>query len=134
MDEIVELELARLVIQEKGDSQYIHLRQRGGERTFPIVIGFHEAAEINRKLHGADTPRPMTHDLLGRVLTTLGWKLARVVISELKEHTFYANLVLQHDGETREVDCRPSDAIALAVQAHAPIFVARRVLDAVAPA
>lgn len=133
--DLVEVELARVVIQQKGDQQYIHLREKGGERSFPIVIGFNEVEEINRKLCGIQAPRPMTHDLLGRVIRALGHKISRVVVSELREGTFYANLVLapadSGPGETL-VDCRPSDAIALAVQAGCPIFVAREVMDLVA--
>ena len=134
MEDLIEMELARVVIQEKGDQQYIHLRERGGERSFPIVIGFNEAAEINRKLRDVVAPRPMTHDLIGRILEGLEWKLARVVINELKESTFFANLILTKDGVERFIDCRPSDAIALSVQAKAPIFVSRKVIDLVAPA
>ena len=138
MDELIELDLARVVLQEKGDNQYLHLREKAGERSFPILIGFTEAAEINRKLRGTQMPRPMTHDLIGRVLESTGWTLRHVVINELRETTFFAQLVLGHTGATgqqeeRLVDCRPSDAIALAVQAKAKIFVARKVLDLVAP-
>jgi bifunctional DNase/RNase len=134
--DLIEVELSRVVIQQKGDQQYIHLREREGGRTFPIVIGFNEVEEINRKLNGIQAPRPMTHDLVGRVLETLGWKITRVVITELRESTFYANLILVpmvgSKAEERPVDCRPSDAIALAVQTGARIFVARDVLDVVA--
>lgn len=137
--DLVEVELARVVIHQKGDQQYIHLRERNGSRGFPIVIGFHEVEEINRKLHGVQPPRPLTHDLVGRILATLGQRLHRVVISELREGTFYATLVLvprdagtAAAGSERTVDCRPSDAIALAVQTGAPILVARDVFDQVA--
>ncbi len=137
--DLIEVELARVVIQQKGDQQYIHLREKGGSRAFPIVIGFHEVEEINRKLCGIQAPRPLTHDLVGRVLKTLGWRLSRVIITELRDGTFFANLVLSPgevqtaaDGD-RAVDCRPSDAIALAVQTNARMFVARAVLDTVAP-
>lgn len=136
--DLVEVELARVVIQQKGDQQYIHLREKDGSRSFPIVIGFNEVEEINRKLCGIQAPRPLTHDLVGRVLKTLGHRLARVVITELREGTFFANLVLAPtdagtgSGEERFVDCRPSDAIALAVQTGARIFVAPEVMDLVA--
>jgi hypothetical protein len=134
-EDLIEVELARVVIHEKGDQQLLHLRQRAGERSFSIVIGFNEAAEINRKVLGFHSMRPLTHDLLGRVLEKVDWRLARVVISDLRDHTFYASLVLSQnsgdDDATREVDCRPSDAICLAVQTHAPIFVKRKVLDIV---
>ena len=133
--DLVEVELARVVIHQKGDQQYIHLRERQGNRGFPIVIGYTEVEEINRKLSGVQAPRPLTHDLIGRVLQALGHRLARVVISELREGTFYATLVLEpRDGQKGVdetiVDCRPSDAIALAVQTSAPILVARDVFEA----
>jgi len=140
--DLIEVELARVVIQQKGEQQYIHLREKGGaQRAFPIVIGFTEIEEINRKINGVQAPRPLTHDLVGRLIKELGFRLTRVVVTELREGTFFANLVLapaeakasqEGDGD-RRVDCRPSDAIALAVQTGARIFVAREVLDAVAP-
>ena len=130
MSELVEMELSRVVIDEKAESQYIHLRERTGQRSFPIVIGFNEAAEINRKLHKMQAARPLTHDLIGHILASLEWRLDRVVVTELKDSTFHANLELERDGERRLVDCRPSDAIALATQLHAPVFASRQVLDA----
>jgi len=136
--ELVEVELARVVIHQKGDQQFIHLRERHGPRSFPIVIGFNEVEEINRKLCGVEPPRPLTHDLVGRILQSLEHRLHRVIISELREGTFYATLILVPRGEEatssnqRTVDCRPSDAIAIAVQTNAPIHVARDVFDAVA--
>lgn len=137
--ELVEVELARVVIHQKGDQQYIHLRERHGSRGFPIVIGYNEVEEINRKLCGVQPPRPLTHDLVGRILAALDHHLQKVVINELRDGTFYALLVLvpknappgQPPAE-RSVDCRPSDAIALAVQTGAPIHVARAVFDEVA--
>ena len=137
--ELVEVELARVVIHQKGDQQYIHLRERHGSRGFPIVIGYHEVEEINRKLCGVQPPRPLTHDLVGRVVSALGHRLQKVVINELREGTFYAMLVLvPKDAPAGDpaaqctVDCRPSDAIALAVQTGAPIHVARAVFDEMA--
>jgi uncharacterized protein len=137
--DLVEVELARVVIHQKGDQQFIHLRERHGSRGFPIVIGYNEVEEINRKLCGVQPPRPLTHDLVGRILGALGHRLHRVIISELRDSTFYATLVLlPRDVGTggvedpKLVDCRPSDAIALAVQTGAPILVARDVFDALA--
>ncbi|HEX6812760.1 MAG TPA: bifunctional nuclease family protein [Planctomycetota bacterium] len=137
--QLVEVELSRVVIHQKGDQQFIHLRERRGSRGFPIVIGYAEVEEINRKLHGMQPPRPLTHDLVGRILSTLGYRLHRVIITELRDDTFYATLVLmQRDagtaapGSERTIDCRPSDAIALAVQTGAPIFVSRDVFEIVA--
>lgn len=134
MEDTVEMQLSRVIIQDKHDHQYIQLQELSGERSFPIVIGFNEAWEIHRKLRKLRAPRPMTHDLIGRVIDQLQHKLHRVVITELKDNTFYAVLVLVDEGgEERVVDCRPSDAIALAVQTGAKIFVSEQVLDIVAP-
>ena len=137
--DLVEVELARVVIHQKGDQQYIHLRERHGPRSFPIVIGYNEVEEINRKLCGVEPPRPLTHDLVGHILLSLGHRLHRLIFSELRESTFYATLVLvprdkgkASEGSERNVDCRPSDAIALAVQTGAPILVARDVFESVA--
>ncbi|MEE9125624.1 MAG: bifunctional nuclease family protein [Planctomycetota bacterium] len=132
-EDLVEVELSRVVIQEKDDHQFIHLRERDGKRTFPIVIGFNEVAEINRKLRGVEVVRPLTHDLIGRVLESLDATLEKVVISELRDSTFYATLVLRRNGTERLVDCRPSDAICLAVQTQTQIYVSKQVLDQVAP-
>lgn len=136
MAEAVEVQLSRLIIQEKDLNQFIYLTVKGQTRSFPIVIGFPEANEIKRKLRHEEPQRPMTHDLVTRVLRASGMFIERVEISDLQDNTFYATLHLQpEDGEGEEklVDCRPSDAIALAVQARTPIYVARKVLDLVAP-
>ena len=132
MSEVIEVQLSRIVIQEKEEQQFIHLMEKDGHRTFPIVIGFNEAAEINRKLRNVESPRPMTHDLMTHIITTVGWTLERVIISDLRESTFFATLELMSGEERKYVDCRPSDAIALAAQTRARIFVARKVLDIVA--
>ncbi len=132
-DDLVEMELARIILQPKGEQQYIHLRVPDTDRSFPIVIGFYEAAEIQRKLVGEVYERPMTHDLIGRVLEATGWSLERIVINALRQSTFYAILDVRKGDEQKSVDCRPSDAIALSVQVRAPIFVAQEVLDAIAP-
>ena len=95
LSELIEVELYRVVIQEKDDQQFLHLRVRGGERAFPIVIGFNEATEIHRKLTRREAVRPMTHDLIGRILYSLEVSLERVVITELRDATFYANLCLE---------------------------------------
>ena len=134
MSEVVEVVLSRVVIQEKDDQQFIYLKEKDGTRSFPIVIGFNEAAEINRKIRNVESPRPMTHDLITRILGAWDSRISRVIISDLREHTFYATLVLDLGGDGEKfVDCRPSDAIALAVQTKAAIFVAAKVLNIVAP-
>ncbi len=125
----VHMELKRIVINEVHDQQVIMLREVDGERSFPIVIGIFEATSIDRRVKGIQSPRPLTHDLLANVIDNLGGDLQDIFISELSEHTYFAKLRIRKDGELIEVDCRPSDAIALAVTAKVPIFVAEGVIE-----
>ncbi len=124
----VRMDLARIVIQDTHDQQIIFLRERGGEREFPIVIGDSEACAIDRRLKGYQRPRPMTHDLMADLIERLHGELEKIVINDLKEHTFYAKLVIRAQSEVIEVDSRPSDAIALGVASETPIFVSEHVL------
>jgi bifunctional DNase/RNase len=128
----VRCELVRIMISETEDHQIIVLKESDGERAFPIVIGFFEAAAIDRRLKGHVLPRPMTHDLLASVIEHMDGILARIVVTDLKHHTFYANLVIERNGDEILVDARPSDAIALAVANNTPIYVEAHVLDQVA--
>jgi len=128
----IRCELIRIMISETEDQQVIVLKEADGDRVFPIVIGFFEAAAIDRRIKGHVLPRPMTHDLLGMVIEALGGRLTRVCVTDLKDHTFYANLVIERNKNQILVDARPSDAIALAVANNTPIFVEDRVLNEVA--
>ena len=126
---LVQVELSKIIIDEKRQDQIIVLKEKSGDRQFPIVIGFLEASSIKMKLSGVETPRPMTHDLVVLVLKELEAKLERLVIDKMVHNTFHAKLELaQKDGNQRVVDCRPSDGIALAVRTEAPIFVDEEVL------
>ena len=127
----VQMELSKIIITELADSQVIVLKEVDGERKFPIVIGPTEAMAINRRLKGEASTRPMTHDLLSNVIAALGGEIERIDIYNLEEHTFFARLIIRRDGETVEVDSRPSDAIALGITGDVPIFVAEHVLDEV---
>ena len=127
----VEMELARIIIQETSEQQFIFLKERHGSRSFPIVIGIHEAVAIDRRLKGIPTPRPMTHELLYSIIQMMGGTLERVLINDIRDHTFYATLIINRNGEILEIDSRPSDAIALGVVDNTPIFVAEHVLDEV---
>jgi bifunctional DNase/RNase len=130
MDRMIEAELARIIINDAVDQQQIWIREKGGGREFPIVIGVTEALAIDRFVKELDTPRPMTHELLHSILTALGAKIARVEVTQLKDSTFHANLALvSADGRELDVDARTSDAIALAVKTGAPLFVHEDVLD-----
>lgn len=127
----VPMELSRIIINEVNDQQFIYLREVGGERTFPIVIGIFEATSIDRRVKGYPSPRPLTHDLLVSAVENLGGEFQDVIISELKDHTYYARLRVRHDGELIEIDSRPSDAIAVAVTCNPtlPIYVNEDVLN-----
>ena len=105
------------------------LKTADGNRFLPIWIGHPEAAAILMKLQGASTPRPMTHDLLTDMLDQLDAQVVRITVTELKESTFYASITVQQNGSEVEIDSRPSDAIALAVRADAPIFAAEDVIE-----
>ncbi|MFO7869988.1 MAG: bifunctional nuclease family protein [Kiritimatiellia bacterium] len=105
------------------------LRKEGEERVLPIFIGASEAQAIALKMKGVDLPRPLTHDLLKNALDFLECRLHRVEVSDLKDNTFYARLILERDGSEMEMDSRPSDAIALALRTSAPIYVAEHVMD-----
>ncbi len=125
----VEAELSRIIINETSDQQIIVLKERNGKRSFPIVIGIVEIFAIDRRLKGIQPPRPMTHDLLDSVIENLGAKIEKIVISDLRNHTFYAKIYLNSDGQTVEIDSRPSDAIALGAASNAPIYVAEHVFE-----
>lgn len=132
MEDLVEVELSRMVLHAKEEQQCVYLRARDEDRAFRIVIGGYEAAEIHRKVCGDSLRRPMPHDLIGRILQVTGYRLDRVVVTALRDDTFYAELHLVGPDGEKAVDCRPSDGIALAVQTKAKIYAARDVLDAVA--
>jgi bifunctional DNase/RNase len=112
-----------------GKQPIVLLKTKDGNKYLPIWIGQPEAAAILMKLQGASTPRPMTHDLLTEILGQLDAQVTRITVTELRENTFYAQVTVQLDGTEIEVDSRPSDAIALAIRAEAPIFAADDVIE-----
>jgi bifunctional DNase/RNase len=126
----VAMELSRIIISEINSEQVIYLKEIDGDRTFPILIGIFEATSIDRRVKRHEAPRPLTHDLLVNAVEQLGGEFQDVVISELKEHTYYAVLRVRHEGELVEIDARPSDAIAVAVTCDPtlPIYVSEDVL------
>ena len=127
----VQMELKRIIISEIHEQQVIMLREVDGERSFSIMIGIFEATSIDRRVKHLPSPRPLTHDLVASVVENMGGELRDVYISELRDHTYFAKLRIRLNGEMVEVDCRPSDAIALAVTASVPIYVAEDVLEEV---
>ncbi len=128
---MVECELARIIINENSDEQFIFLREKAGPRQFPIVIAITEAMAIDRFVKGERTQRPLTHELLTTTIRSLGAEVARIEVTKLEDKTFYAKLVLRLNGSEIEIDARPSDAIAVAVQHSAPLFVHEDVLEEV---
>jgi len=130
----IPMELSRIIISEINENQVIYLKEIEGDRQFPILIGIFEATMIRRRVQGETSPRPLTHDLIVSIVENLGAEFQDVVISELRDHTYYAKLRVRHEGELIEVDARPSDAIAVAVtcQPHLPIFVNEEVLNELA--
>ena len=125
---MVEMELNKIVIDEKRHDQLIVLKEKNGERLLPIVIGLTEASAIKLKLSGFEPPRPLTHDLLHSTIQNLEASVEKIIIDKIEDNTFHAKLVLRQDGKLKTVDARPSDSIALAVRAKAPIFVEDTVL------
>ncbi len=126
----VPVELAQTIINEEIDQQIIVLREKGApQRSFPIVIGMGEILAIDRRMKGFAMPRPLTHDLLEQAIERMGGVIQKVVISDLRDHTFFATIHVQRDGETIEIDSRPSDALALVAGLKVPLFVEDHVFD-----
>ena len=112
-----------------GKQPIVLLKAVDTNKFLPIWIGHPEAAAILMKLQGASTPRPMTHDLVTDMLEQLDAQVTRITVTELKENTFYASITVAQNGSELEIDSRPSDAIALAVRAEAPIYANERVIE-----
>ena len=130
---LVQMEVSKIRIDERRGEQVVVLKERGGNRFLPIIIGISEVTAIKMKISGIQPPRPLTHDLLKDTIAQLGATLQRIVITKLEFNTFFAKLILKTpDGQLREVDARPSDSIAVALRSEAPIFVAEDVLNQVA--
>ena len=115
-----------------GGAYAILLKETNGNRRLPIIIGAFEAQAIALEIEGIKPPRPLTHDLLKNVIDNVGAAVSEVLIDELRENTFYAKIILEMSTMTNEIDARPSDAIALAVRAQAPIYVAESVMETAA--
>lgn len=128
----VQMALRRIIINEINDQQFVELKEFDGQRKFTIVIGIFEATSIDRRIKKIGSARPLTHDLICSVVEQMGGELRDIIISDLKDHTYFAKLRVAMAGELVEVDCRPSDAIAVAVTADVPIYVSEDVLQEVA--
>ena len=127
---MVEMELNKIIIDEKRQEQVIVLKEKDGQRLLPIIIGLLEATAIKMEIGGVTPPRPLTHDLLKKLIETLDAKLDKIIIDKIIDNTFHAKLVINMgDSKVKFVDARPSDSIALAVRTKSPIFVEEEVLN-----
>ncbi len=120
---LVEAKVNGLAIDMSSNSPVVFLTPSDPQKILPIWIGHFEAHAIMSELRGITPKRPMTHDLLQRVIKSIGGEVEKIAVTELKEQTFYAKIFLKSNGETFEIDARPSDSIALALKADAPILV-----------
>ena len=127
----IEMRLARIIISEINENQFVFLREVDGDRQFPIVIGIFEATSIDRRVKDIPRPRPLTQDLLVNAVEQMGGELDSVIIRELREHTYFADLRIKLDGDIIRIDARPSDAIAVAMTCEPPlpIFVEEEVIE-----
>lgn len=128
---LTQLELSRIIITEMNNQQVLMLREKEGQREFPIIIGIFEATTIDRRVKKISSPRPLTHDLLCSAIEMLGGTIQDVYIHRLESQTYYASLRVVRDNQLIEIDCRPSDAIAVAVtfEPWLPIVIEDEVLD-----
>jgi hypothetical protein len=125
----IEMNIKGLMIDPITNMPIIILRDEEGQRILPIWVGVFEANAIALQIENVQTPRPMTHDLLKNIIDDLSAQVERIVVTELKENTFYALIHLRRNGHSIEVDARPSDAIALALRTRSPIFVEEAVIQ-----
>jgi uncharacterized protein len=126
---MIEVTVAHLGLDRTTNTPVVILREREGTRVLPIWIGPAEASAIAMEMQGMKAPRPMTHDLLKQVIVGLGAGLRRVLISSLKDKTYFAELLLAREDHLFQFDARPSDSIALALRLNAPIFTEAELLD-----
>jgi bifunctional DNase/RNase len=126
---MIEVQVAHLGLDQSTNSPVVLLKERDGERVLPIWIGPAEASAIAMEMQGVKAQRPMTHDLLKHVILGLGGELRRVTITNVRDNTYFAELLIRRDEQVVQVDARPSDSIALALRLHAPIFTSDDLLD-----
>lgn len=126
---MMELEIESIRVRQETKQRAVVLRVKDSDLYLPIFIGHFEVEAIRLKLMDVEVPRPMTHDLLGSIIGNLGGSVQRIVVSELKNDTFFAKIVVDYNGNSIEIDSRPSDALALAVRTNAPIFAEDDVVE-----
>ena len=126
---LIEMMIKGLMVDPITNTPIVILKDKDGDRVLPIWVGVFEANAIALQIENVSTPRPMTHDLLRNIITDLDGRVDRIVVSDLKDNTFFALIHLTVKGEGIAVDARPSDAIALALRTRAPILVEESVID-----
>lgn len=126
---MLEVKVEAVVIDNTTDSPVMLLRERDGDRVLPVFIGPFEASAIAYALQGTQFTRPLTLDLFKLVIQGLGGRVARVIVTRLEQETFYAEVVLEKNGQVVAIDARPSDSVGLALVTGAPIYVAEAVMD-----
>ena len=129
----IEMTIKGLMVDPVTNTPIVLLRTKEGERVLPIWVGIFEANAIALQIENISTPRPMTHDLLRNIIKDLDATVQKIVVSDLQDNTFFAFIYVLINGETRAIDARPSDAIALALRTGAPIFVEDTVIDNAKP-
>ena len=129
MEPFIEVNLVGLIMDQVSKSPVMVLKAMSEKKVIPIWIGMNEANAIAMELENVCSPRPMTHDLLKSVMGNLEANLARVIITDIVENTYYAELHIEKDGEERVIDCRPSDAVALALKNRSKIYVSKQVME-----
>ena len=126
---MIEVKIDSIRVSLMSNHRVVILKDMDSERYLPIWIGPYEADAITVQLQEVEVARPLTHDLLKTLITQLGGKILHIVVNELRSDTFYANIIIERNGQRMEIDSRPSDAIALAVRANAPIYVEESVME-----
>ena len=126
---MLEMTIDSIRVSPMNYQRVVILKEKDADRYLPIWIGPAEADAIAVKLQDLSVPRPLTHDLLLTVIDTLGGSVINILVSDLQNDTFYAKINIQANGAIKEIDCRPSDAVALAVRVQVPIYVEESVLD-----
>ena len=127
---MVEMKVEGLTLDPLTNMPIIILKDLAGDKALPIWVGYFEANAIALEIEKINTPRPMTHDLLNNIISSLQAKVKHILVTDLKDNTFFAEISVIQNGGDMTIDCRPSDAIALALRSKSPIFVEEKVIEA----
>lgn len=130
MSDMVEVAIDSIRVSLMSQQRIVILREKNAERYLPIWIGIYEAESITIALQEVEVARPLTHDLMKNIFSELNARVLQVEVVALRDDTFYGNIIAEVDGRTLTIDSRPSDALAIAVRTHVPIYVAQSVMDA----